>query len=246
MLSADLSEGGTHQLFQRFLRTKSSRKASDHKEARTMRIVTRTNYRSYRLRPKTLQGRRSTLLHRRPSPYSSNKSMFPRMPERRLPNVVDEVRAQAILVTKSMHPRAATPFVKSPPRRARGCRVRPSYTANARIVTIILRRLKRHPLITLAPSRARLQQPLPRPLIVHRIKVPPRTASPRAPTTMALQPRPLPSPPPSPVSCTRTLHHRVRPTVVRRLKKNTPTRTAPTVGETATRAHSHFPPVLVR
>ena len=211
-----------------------------------MWIVTRTNYRSYRSRPKTLQGRRSTLLHHRPSPYSFSKSTFPRMPGRRLPNVVDEVRAQATLVTKSMHPRAATPFVKSPPRRARGCRVRPSCTANARTATIIPRRLKRHPLIILAHSRARLQQPLPRPLIVHRIKVLPRTASPRAPTTMALQPRPLPSPLPSPASCTRTLHHRAHPTAVRRLKKNTPTRTAPTVGETATRAHSRFPPVPVR
>ena len=213
-----------------------------------MRIGTKMSCRSFKSRPKIPQGRHSIYLLRRPSPCSSNKSMCPRMPERRPPNVVGEVRAQAIPLTKSMHLRAATPFVKSPLHQVRACHIRPPCTATARVETIIPRRPKHRPLITLAPSRARLRQPLLRLRTVRRIKVLPPMASRRVPTTMALHLRPLPSLPLSPASCTRTLRRRARPTVVRRLKKSMPTQTqtAPTVGGTATRAHSRFPLVLVK
>lgn len=243
MLPTDLSAGGTHRSSLRFRRIRGSQKASDLKEARTTRTEVRTSCKSYRLRPRTLRERRSTSRRHRPSPYSSSKNMCPRMPGRPLPNVAGEARAQATPATKSTHLRVATVPVESL-RRALGCPTRLSFTANAMAVIVILRRLKHHhPLITRALSPARPRPPLPRRPIARPTTLPPRTASQRAPTTTDLQPRPRPSPPPSPASCTRTLHHPARPTVARRPKKSTPTLTAPTVGETAMRAHSRFLPV---
>lgn len=199
--------------------------------------------RSYRLRPRTLREHRSTSRHHRPSLYSFRKSMFPRMPGRPLLNVVGET-PRAIPATKSTCHRVAALLAESP-HRALGCPVRLSFTANETLVTVTPRRLKHpHPLITRAPSLARLRLPLPRPPIARPTKLPPRTATRRVPTIiMDLQPRPRPSPPLLPASCTRTLHHRARPTGVRRLKKNMRTRTAPVVGETATPLHSRFRPV---